>query len=140
VSAAAHRCEVAIRNPGALFVIGGTIVQVDRLCEAALAAGTVRASRLPIAVASHTSRMDDAVVPFQHALDSAHLPIDCHAGGPCSADSMEPASRMQSRTPAGWPVSALANMARSLTGFREVRALDDFKTLDGVRRWITRVS
>jgi [acyl-carrier-protein] S-malonyltransferase len=34
------------------------------------------------------------------------------------------------------PGRALANMARSQPLFAEIRAADDFKTLDGMKRWI----
>jgi [acyl-carrier-protein] S-malonyltransferase len=161
-----HQCEIAIINPERLFIIGGASLAIQGLREEALAAGAARASVLPINIASHTTRMEKAVGPFKLAIDSAR-PRRLASGrtllsGSNGSPIGDPTSQSgnlarQLASPLNWaaciealaeakverilelgPGRALANMARSLKVFREVRALDDFRTVDGVRRWITR--
>jgi [acyl-carrier-protein] S-malonyltransferase len=160
----AHGCEIAIVNPDQLFVIGGGRPDIDRLCEEALGAGATRASVLAVNVASHTSRMTAAIAPFQQAIDAVPAG-NLERGrillsGSDGSRIRDPAAESgklarQIGTPLDWaacldamveanvdrvlelgPGRALANMARSLSTLDAVRAFDDFKTIDGIRRWI----
>ena len=161
-----HGCEIAIINPDRLFIIGGASPGIDRLCIDALAAGATRSSRLTVNVASHTSRMEGAIAPFQLAIDSARPSrltrgrtlLSGADGTPIvdpAADSRTLARQLGSRL--DWaacleamvearvdrilelgPGQALAKMSRDLSLFEEVRALDDFRSMEGVRNWIVR--
>ena len=161
-----HHCEIAIINPDRLFIIGGSTPNISRLCDEALAAGATLASPLSVNVASHTSRMAKAITPFQSAIDA--VPARPLAGsktllsGVDGLRIVDPKSESrklarQIGTQLDWaaclysmaeakvarllelgPGRALTNMARSLSIFDEVRTLDDFRSVEGVRQWIVR--
>lgn len=64
-----YRCEIAIKNPDLLFVIGGAERDVTDLCHEAAKEGA-RAGLLAVRIASHTTRLERACVPLQQALDA----------------------------------------------------------------------
>ena len=71
-----HRCEIAIRNPALLTVVGGEEQDVADLCDEAIAQGAGRAGLLAVRIASHTSRLEAACEPLQQALAaSSRRPI-----------------------------------------------------------------
>ena len=161
-----HHCEIAIINPDRLFVIGGSTPGICRLRDDALAAGATRASALSIKVASHTSRMAKAITPFQLAINAILArPLARSKTLLSGVDGLRIVDpRSESRklacqigTQLDWaacldamveakvdrllefgPGQALTNMARSLSLFSEVRTLDDFRSVEGVRQWIVR--
>ncbi|MGV7219180.1 hypothetical protein [Bradyrhizobium sp. UFLA05-112] len=67
---AKHRCEIAIRNPHLLFVIGGTERDVIALCNEAAREGA-RTGLLAVKIASHTTRLAQACKPLQQTLDAS---------------------------------------------------------------------
>jgi [acyl-carrier-protein] S-malonyltransferase len=157
-------CAIAIVNPDHLFIVGGAACVVEQFCKEALMLGARQASRLPIAIASHTRRLAGAILPFQLALESVRsqglrrsITLLSGADGEPIMDvnlgisklarqlgsTLEWASCLDGMAEAGvsrilelGPGRALANMARSQPLFAEIRAADDFKTLDGMKRWI----
>lgn len=67
---AKHRCEIAIRNPDLLFVIGGVERDVIAFCDDAARKGA-RTGLLAVKIASHTTRLARACKPLQQALDAS---------------------------------------------------------------------
>jgi [acyl-carrier-protein] S-malonyltransferase len=160
-----YDCEIAIVNPDRLFIVGGDRHSVHRLCDAAAIAGANRASLLDVNIASHTSRMATAIPAFQlaleakppRALERGITLISGMDGVPVLnpiADSPKLARQMGATL--DWaacleamaeanvdrilelgPGRALAVMARSTLLFDEVRALDDFRSIGGIRSWIS---
>ncbi|MEI9899837.1 MAG: malonyl CoA-ACP transacylase [Hyphomicrobium sp.] len=82
--ASRHGCAIAIIDPGNLFVVGGALPDVTRLCRAAEAAGAVRAALLDVKVASHTPRLTAAVAPFLEGPEAGNRG---RTGGGSPADS-----------------------------------------------------
>ena len=70
---AEREVEIAIANPDDAFIVGGSRASLQSFRDAALAEGAARAGLLPVAVASHTSRLARAVAPFREAIAS-HQP------------------------------------------------------------------
>jgi len=161
-----HHCEIGIINPDRLFVVGGARLGIFQLCKEALLTGATRASVLAVNIASHTSRMEKAIAPFQLAIDSAHprplahgkILLSASNGMPIAHPALESSKLAnQLASQLDWaacleamaeanvdrilelgPGESLASMARSISLFSDVRALDDFRTAEGVRRWIMR--
>jgi len=162
--AATFDCAVAIFNPARLVVVGGTRDAVAALCTAALAQGALRAGAMPVHVASHTPRLTDAVAPFAHALagiaplrpklrlisatDQGIVGIPARATGGLAAQvatTIDWAALLEALAERDvthvlelGPGSALAEMARPVLPNAQVRAVDDFRTLEGVRDWLGR--
>lgn len=162
-----HGAAIAIVNPGGSFIIGGSRVALDLMAQAAKAGGATRITRLPIEVASHTSRLADASPAFRKALNlvDVNLPpvattrllsgidgssvINADEGLDKLAEQTSRTVRwsdcLQSCVEAGataflelGPGSALANMAAGAYGTLPARSVEDFKTVSGVRDWLTR--
>lgn len=158
--------EIAIVNPNDTFVVGGSGAAVRNFCEAALAAGAVRAAPLPVGVASHTSRLAAAVAPLRAAI-AAHRPSNPPAGvlllsaldgsRVSEADTGADGLARQISTRLQWstcldaavergaslfvelgPGRALAEMAQAAYPDIPARSLDDFRSPDGLRSWIGR--
>lgn len=160
-----HGCEIAIVNPDRLFIVGGARLDVRRLCGAALTSGATRASPLDVNVASHTSRLAGAIPAFQLAIDTAPpgrlargRTLLSGSDGIAVVDPVTDSRKLarQLGSPLDWaacleamaevnvdrllelgPGQALAAMARTTTLFDDVRAIDDFRSIDGVRRWVS---
>lgn len=163
--AEAERCAIAIRNPGALFVVGGTEVAIARFCVAAREAGAVRAEPLAVRIAAHTPLLDAAIAPFATALnvstprDPARQRLLLSGSGGARVFRAAPGlARLAAQVarPIDWagslealfelgcdrfldlgPGAALAAMARAIDPSATVRAAGDFRSLDGLRRWCT---
>ena len=160
---AAHGCSIAIRNPACLYVIGGIRDDVARCCSAALRLGAIAARPIPVRIASHTPRLQGAVDPFLHILTgqpSARPDTRITLIGAADArmvanpsESLDGLAR-QLATTIDWtavmtaliergarrvlelgPGSALADMARGAWPGLEARSLDDFRTVEGAKRW-----
>ena len=164
VAALADRfgCAVAIVNPGRLFVCGGTRDAIAALCTAALADGAVSAAPLPVHVASHTPRLAAAVAPLAQKLgsiamarpalrlmtatDQSLVSLPAHAAAGLARQVMTTidwAALLDALAERGvdqvldlGPGSALAEMASAAMPDARVRAVDQFRTLQGVRDWL----
>jgi [acyl-carrier-protein] S-malonyltransferase len=159
-----HRCDIAIANPGNLFVVGGTEQAVTDLCHEAAAQGTARSGLLAVKIASHTARLERACEPFRQALDaSRHSPIASQnillAGGDgerifSAGDAMPKLARQVAR-PIDWsatlqavvelgvskvldlgPGHALADMMQGFQPSIRCYSAGGFRTVDGLRNWI----
>jgi [acyl-carrier-protein] S-malonyltransferase len=158
-----HRCAIAIRNPGNLFIIGGARADVADCCAAALRVGAASARPIAVRVASHTPRLAAAVEPFMRLLASkpARSPrVGVTLMGAADAQLVGSAQAgvgglaRQLSTMVDWaavltaldergvvrflelgPGSALAEMVHAAFPNVEARAVDDFKTLEGAKRW-----
>ncbi|MBB4427238.1 [acyl-carrier-protein] S-malonyltransferase [Bradyrhizobium sp. CIR48] len=160
---AKHRCEIAIRNPDLLVVIGGAERDVIALCDKAAREGA-RTGLLAVKIASHTTRLAQACKPLQQAHDaSRHAAIASHrvllAGGDgeriFSAEDATAKLANQVAHPIDWaatlealaelgvtavldlgPGHALAEMMRASQPSIRCYAADGFRTIDGLRKWI----
>ncbi|WP_374306182.1 acyltransferase domain-containing protein [Methylocella sp.] len=157
--------NVAIVNPGLTFVVGGARVALPELCAAALAEGAAKAGALKVSVASHTPRLAAASEGFAQALAAQDMArpragVRLFSGIDAArvftpAQAREKLSRQISQT-IDWagclvacveagatrflelgPGHALAAMAADLAGGASARALEDFRTLEGARDWLS---
>ncbi|MYM22370.1 acyltransferase domain-containing protein [Duganella sp. FT135W] len=163
--AAQHGYQVSIETGEDTCIAGGPAAQSDTLQQAIEAAGA-RSKRLPVEVASHTHYMQNAVAPFAEALREAVLqPMQAPilAGidaAPVSAQAraVETLSRqlaekirwlacMDAAAEAGitvalelGPGAALSRMLQNRHPRISTRSVADFRTLDGIRKWLERAS
>ncbi|SFP75762.1 [acyl-carrier-protein] S-malonyltransferase [Bradyrhizobium sp. Ghvi] len=163
-----HRCEIAIRNPDLLYVIGGTEEDVINLCREAPARGAARAGLLAVRIASHTSLLEPACAPLQQGLAATtHAPIANQRillagdGGGRIFSASDAAARLagQVARPIDWaatlealveqgvdrvldlgPGHALAEMMQSSLSSIRCYAADGFRTMYGLRSWISKPS
>jgi len=157
-----HNCAIAIRDPGGLFIIGGLRSDVAACCVSALQSGAAAARPIAVKVASHTPRLAAAVAPFEDLLagEAASAPeltligaADATIIGAADGPAIAGLAR-QLATTVDWnaaltaltergarrmlelgPGDALARMARTTWPDMDTRALDDFSTVEGARRW-----
>ena len=176
---APHGFSIAIQTGEDSIIAGGPASHIPSL-EAALAASpagaVARVQVLPVAVASHTPAMADAVAPFADALrkanwHTAHAPVVAGidavlirvaatpgaGSGPGAEHAIAHLAR-QLAEPIMWmdcmdafaeqgitaalelgPGSALSRMLAARHAHIECRSAADFRTLDGVRRWLERI-
>ena len=156
---------VAIVNPGDMVVVGGLADALPALCDAAIESGAQRAGVLKVAVASHTPRMAAAAPPFREALAAETAasrlspgirlfsgidgaPVLAIGAGLDKlaaqvAQTLDWAACLEACVEAGvdrmlelGPGNALAAMASATYPAIRARALDDFRTLDGVKAWL----
>jgi [acyl-carrier-protein] S-malonyltransferase len=160
-----HDCVIAITNPDDLFVIGGREPDVIAVCAAALSAGAVRADLLAVKIASHTPHLATAVAPLRAALaaEISARPITGRlllAGGDgervVSVATAAAKLAAQVATPVDWattlevlsesgvdraldlgPGHALAEMARVALPEVQSYAADAFRSIAGIRKWLT---
>ncbi|MDH2403730.1 acyltransferase domain-containing protein [Bradyrhizobium sp. SSUT18] len=160
-----YRCEIAIRNPDRLLVIGGSEQDVLELCQEAIRQGAARSGLLAVKIASHTSRLACAFKPLQEALDaSRRFPIASQrillAGGDgeriFSASDATVKLACQVARPVDWsatlealaelgvsrvldlgPGHALAEMMQAFLPDIRCYAADGFRTIEGLRNWMT---
>ncbi|HEY0801951.1 MAG TPA: malonate decarboxylase subunit epsilon [Steroidobacteraceae bacterium] len=162
---ARHDAYVAIVNGSDSFVIGGRINALEACCNEAVANGASHTVRLRVAVPSHTPLLDEASRAFRVALRGVSpraLPArtrllsgidgaavhDMEAGCDKLANQISTtinwAACLESCREAGaeralelGPGRALSRMAASM--FREgyARSADDFRTLAGIRDWLS---
>jgi [acyl-carrier-protein] S-malonyltransferase len=159
--ARAAGAEVAIRNGPDHCVVGGgpgALAEVER--RAASAGAT--AVRIPVCVPAHTSLLSGAVAPFADALARSGLarpPVPVLAGvsgAPVrTREAAIAALSTQLARPIDWasclaaaselgctvlleigPGSALARMAAEALPAAQVRSAAEFRSLDGVARWV----
>lgn len=159
-----HRCEVAIRNPDRLVVIGGAERDVIALCDEAAKEGA-RTGLLAVKIASHTTKLASACKPLQQALDaSRHAAVSGQrlllAGGDgertFSVSNATAKLAYQVAHPIDWaatleavaelgvdrvldlgPGHALAEMMQAYLPSIRCYAADGFRTMDGLRNWLS---
>lgn len=143
------------------FAVGGRVDAIDALEKAARAHGA-RVQCLSVGVASHTPLIAGAIAPFRAALEASRLhdpSIPVFAGIDASLitrrnDAIDALSRqlaqriewarvLQALRERGCrvflelpPGKALSRMLRSRFADVEARALDDFRSLEGVVAWV----
>ncbi|MBW0000771.1 MAG: acyltransferase domain-containing protein [Verrucomicrobia bacterium] len=160
-----HDVHIAIVNSGDLFIVGGVRDALSRVCDAALKAGAARAGMLHVAVAAHTPLLAEASRRFGAALAQLNLPLHSPADvrlltgidGEVVFDPPAGAGKLAqqiSRT-VDWaacldacratgaktvlelgPGRALANLAREVLTDAQVRSVEDFRTPEGVVKWV----
>lgn len=172
-----HGFELAIETGEDSVIAGGPAAAAPALMQAVANAGG-RTQHLPVAVASHTSAMADAVAPFAQALRGAEWQagkapvlggIDAApvrvpralAGdevGKKADDAIAHLSR-QLAEPIRWmdcmdamseqgitaalelgPGGALSRMLSARHAHIECRSTADFRSLDGIKRWLERIA
>lgn len=161
-----HGADVAIVNPGDAFVLGGGGAALETIADEARAMRAARIVRLPVAVASHTKKLIQASAAFRQDLRQvpATFPPRSQArvlsgidGSPVLAlepgldklaaqisQTLQWASCLQGCIEAGataflelGPGHALSDMVAGAWNDMPSRALDDFRSLEGVRVWIS---
>lgn len=165
VLCARYDAAVAIVNPGDGYVLGGD--RLDGLAEEARQAGAARVTRLAVAVASHTPRLESASTTFRQRLARIRVPsrpppgirllsgidgsavLDTQSGldklAAQIAQTVQWEACLESAVEAGatvflelGPGRALAEMAAGAHRGIASRSLDDFETLQGARTWLAR--
>lgn len=159
-----HRCEIAIRNPDLLFVIGGAEQDVIGLCQEATQKGATRTGLLTVRIASHTRHLEAACGPLQQALEaSRRSPVASQrvllAGSDgeriFSASNATTKLACQVARPIDWattldalaeigvdrvldlgPGHALAEMMQAYLPSIRCYPAEGFRTVDGLRSWI----
>jgi [acyl-carrier-protein] S-malonyltransferase len=165
---AQHAIAIAIINGVDSFVVGGHNDALGAACNAALAHGAVHAVRLHVAVPSHTPLLAAAVPELYAALreTTPHAPkpgyrllsgidgetvYDVETGiGKLARQisvTINWAACLESCVAAGaecalelGPGTALSRMAAHFFPEGSARALEDFRTLGGVRAWLQRAT
>ncbi|MCP3442357.1 acyltransferase domain-containing protein [Bradyrhizobium sp. CCGUVB14] len=160
-----HGCEIAIRNPDRLHVIGGMEQDVINLCQEASTQGAARAGLLAVRIASHTSRLEPACVPLLQALmASTRAPVAYQLlllagdGGERIFSASDATAKLadQVACPIDWaatlealaeqgvdrvldlgPGHALAEMMQGSYPSIRCYSADGFRSAGGLRRWIT---
>ena len=160
-----HRAWVAIAIGEEEFVIGGEDAALEKLSPALTEKGA-RLTRLKVGLASHTPLLSVAVQPFRELLDASSMtsPATPVVAGIDAAwvvrreTAIEKLAQQLDRTIA-WascldmlyergcrvflelgPGRALARMTQARFGEGDVmaRAIDDFRSLDGVSAWLAK--
>jgi [acyl-carrier-protein] S-malonyltransferase len=163
--ATAHAFHISIETGDDACIAGGS-VQTAQVLESAVIAAGGRCTLLPVEVASHTPFMRDGVRPFADALrQTAFGPMTAPVLAGISAtavDRKEQAVDLLSRQMAEkirWlacmdacaeagityalelgPGSALTKMLQARHPHINTRSIADFRTLDGIRKWLDRAA
>jgi len=163
---ARHAVSIAIVNDVDSFVVGGRRTGLDAACQEAAACGAKHIVTLPVAVPSHTPLLREATEQFRAVLRAAspRLPGAGHRllsgiDGDTIYDietgidklarqistTIDWAACLESCRSAGavaalelGPGTALSRMASPLFPDGHVRAVDEFRTLTGLRSWLKR--
>ncbi|HYQ24492.1 malonate decarboxylase subunit epsilon [Stenotrophomonas sp.] len=157
----AHGAHVAIANGRDHFIVGGTRASLQALADAARAQGA-EIRPLPVQVPAHTPLLHAAVTPFAAALDASALqaprlpllagidarPVRDRAAAVNTlsaqlAQTIEWAQVMRQAFERGarvflqlGPGNALARMVAPSYPCCEVRAVEEFQSLDGAAAWV----
>lgn len=161
--AAAHAFSISIETGDDTCIVGGPAPALAAL-QTEIAAAGGRSQLLPVEVASHTAYMAEAVAPFADALQAVSFqpqraPV---VAGIDAANVMEKSGAVstlsrQLAEPIRWlacmdafaeagitaalelgPGGALARMLQARHPHIQSRSVADFRTLDGVRKWLER--
>lgn len=156
-------CYIAIENGADQTIVGGFSAALDGLAAQVEAAGG-RIQRLPVSVASHTPLMAAAVVPLQEALTSLQpsapgMHLLAGVSGAIAVDGAAALRNLlaQTTTTVRWstcmdaiaessatvalelgPGVGLARMLSARHPRISCRAVDDFRSIDGIVGWIAR--
>ncbi|MDM0022812.1 acyltransferase domain-containing protein [Variovorax saccharolyticus] len=163
---ARHDVAIAIINPGDAFVLGGRLSALRSLSDEVKGMSGTRVVDLPIEVASHTPRLAMASAEFRKILratpvafpsdlrtrllsgiDGAPV-LDAQTGKDKLADQISQtlhwAECLQGCIEGGankflelGPGSALSDMVAGAYPGVSTRSLDEFKTLQGARAWLS---
>lgn len=158
-----HRAWIAIAIGAEEFVIGGEDVALQQLSTAFAERGA-KLTRLKVGLASHTPLLSDAVEPFRALLNASSItaPATPVVAGIDAAwvvrreTAIEKLTQQLDHTIA-WsacldmlyergcrvflelgPGRALARMTQARFSDVDARAVDDFRSLDGVSSWLSR--
>jgi [acyl-carrier-protein] S-malonyltransferase len=162
---ARHAVSIAIVDDVDSFVVGGPRTRIEAACQEAAAHGAKRIVRLPVAVPSHTPLMREATEQFRAVLRDASpwLPAGCRLLSGIDGDTVhdietgidklarqisttiEWAACLESCRSAGaqaalelGPGTALSHMASARFPDGRTRAVEEFRTLAGLRAWLQR--
>jgi [acyl-carrier-protein] S-malonyltransferase len=163
---ARHVVSIAIVDDIDSFVVGGPRAGLEAACQEAAARGARRIVRLPVAVPSHTPLLSEATEQFRAVLRTAspRLPRagyrllsgidgdtihDIETGIDKLArqisTTIDWAACLESCRSAGaeaalelGPGTALTHMAAALFPDGRARAVEEFRTLAGLRAWLQR--
>jgi [acyl-carrier-protein] S-malonyltransferase len=165
---AGRDAALAIVNPGEACVVAGTRVALAAIEDDARRAGAVRITPVGVRVASHTSRLAEAVPVLRAALAGVSAVRRPASGvrlfsGIDGAPVLDPADGLdklarQVAEPVEWaacldacveagaraflelgPGRALAEMASAAYPALPARSLADFRSWDGVHTWLGRI-
>ncbi|MQA19833.1 ACP S-malonyltransferase [Rugamonas rivuli] len=162
---AEHAFYMSIENADDACIAGGPAASAAEL-EAAVHAAGGRSTRLPVEVASHTRYMQAAVAPFAAALQRTEFqtmsaPVlagiaaitvntKTQAVDQLShqlAETIHWSACMDAAAEAGvtyalelGPGAALSRMLQSRHPHINTRSVADFRTLDGIRKWLERAA
>jgi [acyl-carrier-protein] S-malonyltransferase len=162
---ARHSAYISIVNGAESFVIGARGSALQACCHEVKEHGATRAFVLPVAVPSHTPLLADAVPAFRAALKSAaprlprvglrlisgvdgdfvcDLEIGCDKLAQQIGSTLNWAACLESCRESGarcalelGPGRALSQMAMSHFPPGRVRSSEDFRTLAGLRAWLS---
>jgi [acyl-carrier-protein] S-malonyltransferase len=162
----AHDSFIAITNADDHFIVGGALAALAEIGRAATAQGASRVVHLPVSVPAHTPFLAGAVMPFLEALRDAGpcaprrgLRLLCGLDGGTVYDGETELSGLarQIAHEINWaacldscraggaglvlelgPGSALSRIAAASFPPGNVRSIEDFRTIDGVRSWLAR--
>jgi [acyl-carrier-protein] S-malonyltransferase len=161
--AAGHAFSVSIETSDDSCIAGGPAPALAAL-QAEIAAAGGRSQVLPVEVASHTPYMADAVIPFAEELQAAafrpqQTPVVAGIDATNVMDKQRAVSTLsrQLAEPIRWlacmdafaeagitaalelgPGGALSRMLQTRHPHISTRSVADFRTLDGVRKWLDR--
>ena len=160
-----HDAAVAIVNPGDAFILGGSRARLKALAADAKAMNAARVVDVPVEVASHTRRLAKASTEFRDKL--SHLAVALPRAGIRLLSGIDAAPVIDVKTgldklaaqisqTVQWadclqacieseatvflelgPGGALSEMVAGAYSRVPTRSMDDFRTLDGVRAWLT---
>ncbi|KVG27218.1 acyltransferase domain-containing protein [Burkholderia diffusa] len=159
---------IAIANPGDAFVVAGRQADVAAVADDAARDGALRVAPVCVRIASHTRRLASAVPGFRASLAAVdvHRPLpgtrlfsgidgasvlDVGAGldklARQIAEPVEWAACLAACVEAGataflelGPGRALAEMASGAYPALPARSVADFRSVDGIARWLARVA
>jgi [acyl-carrier-protein] S-malonyltransferase len=161
-----HDAAVAIVNPGDAFVLGGSRVALKALAREARAMNAIRIVDVPVEVASHTKRLAAASAAFRDSLSRVSEARPATAGtrvlsgvdGSPVVDAKTGLDKLAAQIShtVQWADCLQGCIESGATAFLELgpgpalsemvagayrgvasRSLDDFRTLEGVRAWLT---
>lgn len=160
-----HGAAIAIVNGLDSFVIGGREASLAACCLEAARSGARHVVRLRVSVPSHTALLSAAMAPFRDALRLAHpkatrpevrLISSTDGGVVSNVDDAADRLAAQVCTVVNWaaclescraaganrvletgPGTALSHMAEDLFRSCRVRAADEFRSIQGLRDWLS---
>lgn len=166
---AGREAAIAICNPADAWVLGGRKVALDAIAEEAIRLGAARVVPIPVRVPSHTYLLADASVAFADVLENVHLQrsptsstrLFSGIDGDAVLDAKNDVNRLalQISQPIRWaacldgcveagaiaflelgPGRSLSEMAAGAYPHIPARSVDDFRSVQGIRDWLARLT